>query len=77
MTYKLNPSLEKIQSPIVLIFSDGERREYIDGAAVCEAVFDQMLLMELLRAVENTVEIKLTEPQTMASTWIGEEQTFF
>lgn len=21
--------------------------------------------------------VKLTEPQTMASTWIGEEQTFF
>ena len=77
MTYKLNPSLEKIQSPILLIFPDGERREYKDGAAVVEDVFDKMLLIETVRAVGNTVEIKLTEPQIKASTWIGEEQTFF
>ena len=77
MTYKLNPEIGKIQSPVILIFPDGERREYIDGAAVVEDVFDKMLLMELLRAVGNTVEIKLAESQMTASTRIGEEQTFF
>ena len=77
MTYKLNPSLEKIQSPVVLIFPDGERREYINGVAVVEDVFDQMLLIDTIRAVGDTVEIKLTEQQMTASTWIGEEQTFF
>ena len=77
MTYKLNPEIGKIQSPVVIIFPGGERREYIDGAAVAEDVFDKGFIVESLRAVENTVEIKLTEPQTMASTWIGEEQTFF
>ena len=77
MTYKLNPSMEKIQSPVVLILTDRERREYINGVAVCEAVFDQRLLIDSLRAVENTVEIKLVESQMKASTWIGEEQSFF
>lgn len=77
MTYKLNPSLEKIQSPVILILPDGERREYIDGAAVVEDVFDKMLLINTVRAVGNTVEIKLAEPQMAASTWTGEGQTFF
>ncbi len=77
MTYKLNPEIGKIQSPVVLILLDGERREYKDGAAVVEDVFDQMFVVEIVRAVEDTVEIKLTEPQMMSSTWIGEEQTFF
>ncbi len=77
MTYKLNPEIGKIQSPIVLILPDGERKKYINGVAVCEAVFNKMLLIETVRAVENTVEIILTEPQMTASTWIGEEQTFF
>ena len=77
MTYKLNPSLEKIQSPVILILPDGERREYIDGAAVTEDVFNKMLLIDSLRAVGNTVEIKLAEPKVETTTWIGEEQTFF
>ena len=77
MTYKLNPSLEKIQSPVILILPDGERREYINGVTVVEDVFDHKYLIEAVRAVGNTVEIKLTEPQIKASTWIGEEQTFF
>ena len=77
MTYKLNPEIGKIQSPVILILPDGERRKYINGAAVAEDVFDQRLLIDTVRAVGNTVEIKLTEPQMKASTWIGEEQTFF
>lgn len=77
MTYKLNPSLEKIQNPVILILPDGERREYKDGAVVVEDVFDQRLLIDLLRAVGNTVEIVLAESKMTSSTWIGEEQTFF
>ena len=77
MTYKLNPEIGKILSPVVLTFPDGERKKYINGAVVIEDVFNKMLLIETVRAVENTVEIILTEPQMTASTWIGEEQTFF
>lgn len=77
MTYKLNPEIGKIQSPVILIFPDGERKKYINGAAVCEAVFDQMLLIDTVRAVGNTVEIVLAESKMTSSTWIGEEQTFF
>lgn len=77
MTYKLNLSLGKIQSPVVLIFLDGERKKYQNGAAVVETAFDKMLLIDSLRAVENTVEIVLTQQKMTASAWIGEELTFF
>ena len=73
MTYKLNPEIGKIVSPVVLIFPDGERKKYLTGAAVCEAVFDRRFLVKAVRAVENTVEIVLTEVEMVNSSWIGEE----
>ena len=77
MTYKLNPSLGKIKSPVVFIFPGGERRRYQNGMEVVETVFDHRYLIESLRAVGDVVEIDLTEPEMNSSTWIGEEQTFF
>ena len=78
MTYKLNPAIGKIESPIVLIFPGGEKRNYKNGAGGVEDVFDHKYLIESLRAVGDVVEITLTESTEMnSSTWIGEEQTFF
>ena len=78
MTYKLNPAIGKIQSQVVLVFPDGERKKYITGAAACEDVFDRKFVVETIRAVENIVEIKLAEITGLnSSTWIGEEQTSF
>ena len=77
MTYKLNPRLEKIISPIVLIFPDGSKREYASGSAVAEAVFDRKYNIFSLCARESKVEITLEEVTAVDSTWIGEVQTFF
>ena len=77
MTYKLNPEIGKIQSPVILIFPNGQRAEYASGAAVVEDTFDQMFVVEAVRAVMNTVEIKLAGQKIIDSTWIGEEQSFF
>ena len=77
MTYKLNPAIEKKESPVVLAFPSGERQRYQNGAAVVKDVFDHKYLLEAFRAVEDTVEIILTEPEMNSSTWIGEEQMSF
>ena len=39
MTYKLNPELRKIQSPVVLVFPDGSETDYPDGIALSEITF--------------------------------------
>lgn len=39
MTYKLNPELRMIKSPVVLVIDDGEK-SFPDGAAVVREVFD-------------------------------------
>ena len=77
MTYKLEPGLSRITSPIVLIFPDGHREEYSSGTDVVEAVFDCRYRVSEIRAVENTVEIVLEEMVMPGVNWAGEEQTFF
>jgi hypothetical protein len=77
MTYKLNPELEKILSPVALIFSDMTRQEYPDGKSVTEAVFNRCYRVESLRAIEGTVEIKLVERSAPEMIWSGEESASF
>lgn len=43
MTYKLNPIIEKIESPVKLILV-GECREYKDGSAASNDSFDKNLI---------------------------------
>lgn len=75
MTYKLDPSLEKIVSPVRLVMGD-ETREFENGTAACKAVFDHRYVVAEIRAVEGTVEIGLEEADVPAVSPIGEE-TFF
>ena len=78
MAYKLEPGLGRITSAVILLFPGGEKKEFRDGKAATEAVFDRSFRVTEIQAVENTVEIKLKYSETPESTnWIGEEQTFF
>ena len=72
MTYKLEPGLSQITSPVVLIFPD-HTESYASGAEACRAVFDRKWRVTEIRAVEGTVEIKLEEMEMPGN---GEE-TFF
>ena len=74
MTYKLNPSLEKIISPIVFVFLDGTKREYESGREISEAEFEKRYIISSLWAVDNKVEIALAEAEMESVGWIGEEQ---
>ena len=76
MTYKLNPALSKIKSPIVLI-ADSIKTNYADGNELVQAVFEKKYAVESIRAVENHVEITLVEPKTPDINWCGEEPFSF
>lgn len=76
MTYKLNPAIAKITSPITLIFPNGARHSYTSGAAVAEKTFNERYRVAEIRAVESVIEIKLESMTTPVINAIGEE-TFF
>lgn len=77
MTYRLNPIIEKIQSPVKLILPDRLVREYESGTAASADTFDKNYVISSITAEEGTVVITLSESQTAGSSWVGEEQTFF
>ena len=61
MTYKLEPGLSRITSPIKLRLPGGKIKEFENGAAACAAVFDHRYVVREIRAVDGTVEITLKE----------------
>ena len=75
MTYKLEPGLSRITSPVRLIFPEGSE-EYSSGLAATEAEFDRKWRVVELRAVENVIEVVLEQMDVPAVNPIGEE-TFF
>lgn len=61
MTYKLEPSLARISSPVILILPGGEKKEYENGTEVCRAVFKHRYRVVEVRAIENKIKISLEE----------------
>ena len=76
MTYKLNPELQKILSPVLLIFPNDATARYSSGQELVDAVFDHPYQVKSLRAKEATVVIELVERVGAVVNPIGEE-TFF
>lgn len=64
MTYKLEPILEKITSPILI--RHGElRRKYINGKAVIEETFNEKYEIKSIKAAGNMVEIELQQAKPL------------
>ena len=60
MTYKLNPEVEKIISPVVV--TDGKNRwEFANGRKAEETVFDKQYNITSYRAMGDTVEVSVEE----------------
>lgn len=81
MTYKLNPELRKIQSPVVLVIDDMET-EYPNGESLMELVFENPYLPERMSARDNKIVILLQDRSAMPDgnvTWdmCPEEISFF
>ena len=76
LTYKLEPGLARISSPIVLAMPDGTERKYESGEAVCKAEFEQKYLVMEMRAQDCEIEIRL-EMQKNPEINTIDEVTFF
>lgn len=76
MTYKIEPGLGRIMSPILLRFPDGHTASFSSGEEACRAVYDRKYHVVEMRAVENTIEIRLELTAVPEINAVGEE-TFF
>lgn len=62
MTYRLEPGLARIISPITLHFPDGEKMEFKNGQEAAEAVVENKYVVKEIQAVDSIIEITLKEP---------------
>lgn len=82
MTYKLEPGLSRITSPVRLIFpaegknGDSRQEEYENGLAATETEFDKKWRVVELRADGGVIEVVLEQMDVPCVNLIGEE-TFF
>ena len=53
MTYKINPEVEKILSPIKLVLENGDALMFEDGKHLSEAVFDKHYNIRSYEAKNN------------------------
>lgn len=59
MTYKLEPGLGRIVSPVTLLFPDGTTASFSSDKELCKMAFDRNYKVTEIRAVEDVVEIRL------------------
>ncbi len=77
MTYKLNPCVGKIKSPVVLRFPTGEEKRFGTGADVAEADFDRHYAIAEMAARGDAILLTVEEIEMPQMNWAGEEATFF
>lgn len=61
MTYKINPEVEKILSPIKLVFEDGTSADFSDGKTLAAAVFDKHYNIVSYCVKDKYLEITVVE----------------
>lgn len=77
LTYKVEQSVRKISSPIVVKIGT-EEMHFTNGSELAEYKFDRSYVITDLSAKESTVVITLAENEKVNDTnWVGEEQTGF
>lgn len=59
MTYKLEPGLRRITSPVIIILPDRTRKGYGSGTEACEDTFDHSYRVAEIKAVDGIIEIIL------------------
>ena len=77
MTFRLEPWIEKIKSPVVICFPSGKSERYISGDSAVNKVFDKHYIVDKLTSVDGEVMLKLREAKTAATALTGEEQHGF
>ena len=68
MTFKLNPEVRKIISPVILVFPDGSQKEYECGSQVADAVFDRRYSISGIKAANNSIILTVQEAEYLNGT---------
>ena len=77
MTYKLNPALRFIQSPIILHI-DAHEKQYTDGTDLIKQEFEKNYLVTSIKAKNSSIVITLKEnDQINTLNWADEEDVSF
>ena len=63
MTYRIEPWVGTISSPIIAVLPDGENRRYENGELAAKAVFDKHYVVKELSATNGAVILHLVESQ--------------
>ena len=77
MTYKLEPWITRIVSPVEVVILDGTRKKYINGIVAAADIFDRHYVVEKIEALGGVIVLTLKEVEVAESTWVGEEQQGF
>ena len=78
MTYKMNPELRKIRSPVTLIFPDSTEKNFESGSEIVNVVFDKRYVITEITAEDSKIRLELVEQQDKpAINWCGEETISF
>ncbi len=72
MTYKIDPIVELISSPVTLVMPNGDEKRFTSGRLASIAVFKQRYVIDNITAVDNVVIINVVE----ASAPVGEGSFF-
>ena len=77
MTYKLNPQLKLIKSPVILLI-DGQESSYGSGEELTTLTFEKNYIVDSVGARGDKVVVTLKENDRQFNiNWIGEEEVSF
>ena len=80
MTYKINPIVERIKSPIILHLDSASEPEhhFSNGKELADIYFDKQYLIDSISVINDAIAITVIEKKyTGPSNWIGEEKVSF
>ena len=71
MTYKLEYFIEKIESPVIAAFPDGEK-EFSSGKELADSAFEKYYLVDTISVKDNKICINFYENKKVnIINWIG------
>lgn len=61
MTYKIDPIVTRISSPITLVMPNGDKKRFESGQSASIVVFEQRYVIDKIIAKDNEISIYLKE----------------
>ncbi|MBQ8698221.1 MAG: hypothetical protein IJ521_04395 [Schwartzia sp.] len=77
MTYKMNPGIAKMKSPVIVLLPTGEEMRFATGEEAAAADFDKHYVIAEITAKGDKLLVEVEEVGMPQMNWAGEEATFF